>query len=169
MPDGSQIELKVRVGTPADVHAVMDLALMGAGENGLSDPEPGKILQDVWEALNLNFGILGAIGPLGGPLEGAVLLRITVPWYTEQPVLEERAIFVHPDYRAAQGGRAARLVEFSKKAAKGLNLTLMIGVLSNQRTAGKVRMYRRMLGEPAGAYFLFNGHTGGAVEVATEG
>lgn len=169
MPDGITLpKVKVRIGEPCDVDGVMDLALMGAGENGLSDPSPPKILRDVWEALNLNYGIMGVIGPRSGPLEGAVLLRVTTPWYTEKPVLEERAIFVHPDFRAAEGGRAARLVEFSKMATVRLGLVLMIGVLSNQRTAAKVRTYRRMLGEPAGAYFLYNGHTGGAVEVAIE-
>lgn len=160
--------LKIRVGTPADVHDVMELALMGSAENGFVSPSAPRILHEVWAGLNRDHGILGLIGPAeGGKPQGAILLRITVPWYSDAPVLEERAIFIHPEYRSAKGGRAARLCEFSKLAADKLGLPLMIGVLSNQRTEAKVRLYERQFGAPAGAYFLYNARTGGAVEADT--
>jgi hypothetical protein len=161
--------LKVRIGTPADVDDFMDLALMGAHENGFAPPDPVKILKDVWAALHCDHGITGVIEGPQRRLEGAVLLRIGDPWYTRQLVLEERAIYIHPDYRGAKGGRAARLCEFTKFIADQLGIPLMIGVLSNTRTEAKVRMYRRIFGEPAGAYFLYHAHTGGAVEAPTTG
>jgi len=154
----------VRTGTVADVDGVMRLALLGSEENGFTTPSPQKMLHDVYEALSLDHGIMGVIGPPGGTLEGAVLLRISSPWYTDELTLEERGIFVHPDHRDAKGGRFSRLVEFSKMAAVGLDLPLGIGVLSNHRTEAKVRAYRRLLGEPAGAYFLWGARTGGAVK-----
>lgn len=153
-------DLKVRVGTPADVHDVMELALMGSRENGFVNPDPRKILADVWAALNMDAGIMGIVGPAGGKPEGAVLLRVTNLWYSQDRTLEERAIFVHPDHRSAKGGRAARLCEFSKKVADEMGLPLMIGVLSNQRTEAKERLYRRFFGSPAGTYFLYNARTG---------
>lgn len=155
-------ELKVRVGTPADVHDVMELALMGRAENGFVNADEGKILQTIWDALHLNCGIMGLIGPPGKKAEGAVLLRVITPWYSSDRVLEEQAIFIHPDKRAAKGGRASRLVEFSKNTADRLGMPLLIGVLSNSRTEAKVRLYERHLGTQAGAFFLYGAQTGGA-------
>ena len=35
-------------------------------------------------------------------IEGTVLLRIGQVWYSDEPILEEKAIFIHPDYRSAK-------------------------------------------------------------------
>jgi hypothetical protein len=150
----------VRVGEASDVHPMMDLALKACDENGFVDPNPQKLLAEIWPALNLDNGLVGIIQDGGGELEGAILLRIGTMWYSDTPVLEERAIFIHPDYRSAKGGRARRLCEFSKKAADTLDLPLVIGVLSNHRTEAKVRLYERQFGRPSGAYFLYNARTG---------
>lgn len=155
-----RIELKVRQGTPDDIHSMMDLALQACGENGFLNPEPLKLLNDIWAALNLDKGIVGIIGEPGEQIEGAVLLRIGPNWYSNDLLVEEKAIFVHPDFRAAKGGRARRLCEFSKEVADKLDLPLVIGVLSNTRTAAKVRLYERIFGEPAGVFFLYNARTG---------
>lgn len=164
MPDTiiTEAPLIVRVGKPEDVHDVMDLALMGAAENGFVDVDNSKLLQDIYDALSLHAGLMGLIGPVGGKPEGAVLLRVIEPWYSRSKVLEERAIFIHPDYRSAKGGRASRLCEFSKSMADQLGMPLLIGVLSNSRTEAKVRLYRRHFGNEAGAFFLYNARTGGA-------
>jgi hypothetical protein len=77
-----------------------------------------------------------------------VLLRIVTTWSSDELVLEERAIFIHPDFRSAKGGRASRMCEFSKRVAERMQLPLMIGVLSNQRTEAKVRLYKRHFGQP---------------------
>lgn len=158
MPDGSGQTLTrphVRVATPAEVDAVMKLAILGCEENQFLAHNPVKVLQDVWAALNLDKGICGVIGPVGGELEGAVLLRVGQIWYSDAEHIEERAIFVHPSYRGARGGRAARLAEFSMDVSDQLGLPLSIGVLSGHRTEAKVRLYQRMLGKPAGAYWLY--------------
>jgi hypothetical protein len=149
----------VRVATPDEVDAVMELALMGCAENEFMPHDPVLVLQDVWAALNLHDGIIGVIGPPGSqPLEGAVLLRVGNIWYSRERHIEERAIFVHPQFRKgrpAKGGRAARLAEFSMDVADQLNMPLTIGVLSNSRTEAKVRLYSRVLGKPAGAYWIY--------------
>jgi hypothetical protein len=151
----------VRIGTPEDVHNVMDLALMACDENGFVAPTPEKLLAEIWPALNLKHGIMGLIGGDDSQLEAAILLRTTMLWYSSQEVLEERAIFVHPEYRSAKGGRAARLCEFAKTVSDRLDLPLMIGVLSNSRTTAKIKMYERQFGDPAGAFFLYKARTGG--------
>lgn len=178
MPDGSPINqpLTVRVGTPEDIHDVMELAIMGAEENGFLKAEPAKLLFDIWPALHRDQGIMGLVGFGQGKPIGAVLLKIISPWYSKSLAIEERAIFVHPDYRAggrhkATGkgsGAAIRLCEFSKLVSDKMDLPLMIGVLSNDRTEAKVRLYQRIFGAPAGAYWLYGAKTGGAVDAETE-
>jgi hypothetical protein len=157
----------VRIGTPEDVHPMMELALQACEENGFVDPNPYKLLAEIWPALNLDHGLVGIIQDGGGELEGAILLRVGPMWYSDANVLEERAIFIHPNYRSAKGGRARRLCEFSKKTADTLEMPLMIGVLSNHRTEAKVRLYERQFGKPSGAFFLYNARTG-AFKAAAE-
>ena len=86
-------------------------------------------------------------------------------WYSDDNVLEEKAIFIHPDYRSAKGGRARRLCQFSKQVADNLGMPLIIGVLSNHRTAAKVRLYERQFGKPTGAFFLYGATTGMSKEL----
>jgi hypothetical protein len=160
-------ELKIRLGTPEDVHEVMKLALMVSEENGFLEPDAEKILHEVWGSLNRDNGLIGIIGEPGQPIEAGVMLRIGSYWYSKAPFLEERVIFTHPDHRSAKGGRARKLCEFSKHTADALGLPLLIGVLSNDRTAAKVKMYERQFGKAAGAFFLYGARTGsgeGAVE-----
>jgi len=159
-------KLKIRTGTPEDVDAVMELALSACDENGFVSPNPEKLLAEIWPALNRDRGIIGIIGEENGSAEGAVLLRIGNMWYSDQEVLEEKAIFIHPDFRNAKGGRARRLCEFSKQVADSLGIPLIIGVLSNHRTEAKVRLYERQFGKPSGAFFLYNAQTGGWQEAA---
>lgn len=155
-------DIGVRIGTPDDVHGMMELALEACEENGFVNPNPEKLLAEIWPALNRMRGLVGIIGKVGEKPEGAVLLRVGAMWYSDREVLEEKAIFIAPQYRAAKGGRARRLCEFSKFAADGLGLPLIIGVLSNSRTEAKVRMYQRVFGEPSGAFFLYGARTGDA-------
>jgi hypothetical protein len=155
----------VRIGTPDDVDGMMEIALAACAENGFVDPNPQRLLAEIWPELNRDHGIVGIIGNPGERLEGAVLLRVGTMWYSDRQVLEEKAIFIAPEFRSARGGRARRLCEFSKQAADGLGLPLIIGVLSNHRTAGKVRMYRRIFGEPSGAFFLYGARTGEAAPI----
>jgi hypothetical protein len=153
-------DLKIRLGVPEDVHEVMRLALMVSDENGFLEPDAEKILHEVWGSLNRDNGLIGIIGEPGAPIEAGVMLRIGSYWYSKAPFLEERVIFTHPDYRSAKGGRARKLCEFSKQTADELGLPLLIGVLSNDRTAAKVKMYERQFGKAAGAFFLYGARTG---------
>lgn len=153
-------ELRVRIGKPEDIHECMDIALMACAENGFLDPNPQRILEHIYSALCQHQGIVGVIGRPNGKIEGAVLIRIGSLWYSDQEVVEEKAIFIHPDYRNAKGGRARRLCEFSKQVADNLGLPLIIGVLSSDRTAAKVRMYQRQFGPPSGAFWLYGAKTG---------
>jgi hypothetical protein len=152
--------LQIRLATLDDMDEIMGLAALGVNENGFVYPNMGKLAAEFWPALRQDHGLCGIIGRPGGPIEGGVLLRIGEMWYSDQVVVQEKMIFIHPDYRSAKGGRARKLCEFSKHVADTLGLPLLIGVLNNHRTAGKVRMYQRQFGPPAGAFFLYGAKTG---------
>jgi hypothetical protein len=152
---------EVRLAGVDELENIMPLAVAAAEENGFLTARKDYLLRALWPALNHDRGLCGVIGPFGGRLEGFVLLTIGEIFYSDQTCLEEKVIFVHPDFRAAAGGRAHKLCEFSKHAADTLELPLLIGICSNSRTSAKVKLYTRMFGEPAGAYWLYRTSTGG--------
>ena len=158
-------DLGVRLADPDDVHELMDVAIQACSENAFVKPNKIKLLQEIWAGANQDRSIIGAIGE-PGKIEGAILLRITDSWYSDDTVLEERGIFILPEFRNAKGGRARRLCEFAKRASEVLNAPLLIGVLSNHRTEAKVRLYERQFGKPTGAFFLYNARTGSVREAA---
>lgn len=156
--------LRIRLAVETDLDEMVALAMAAASENAFLPPSPGHLAAEIWPALHQDHGLCAVIGPPDGAIEGAVLLRIGSMWYSDRTVIEEKAVFVRPDFRAAKGGRAARLCEFSKKVADSLQLPLIIGILSNSRTEAKVRLYERYFGAPAGAFFLYGAQTGVAAE-----
>jgi hypothetical protein len=98
-------EIAIRIGTPNDVDEVMELAMQACDENAFVQPNPRRLLEDIWPALNLDRGLMGIIGEDGQKPQGVVLLRIGKMWYSDQDVVEEKAIFIHPEYRKI--GRAS--------------------------------------------------------------
>lgn len=153
-------DLEVRVGTPEDLDAMMELAIAASHENGFVQPNPLRLLEHIYPALRLDHGVVGIIGSPGEKIEGAILLRMGPTWYSDDILLDEKALFVDPEYRAAKGGRAKRLIGFAKDYSLKLGIPLSVGVLSSHRTKGKMALYQRELGEPTGVYFLFNAKTG---------
>lgn len=154
-------DLQIRLGTPGDMREVMDLAIAAAKENGLVNASQVLLAKTVWPALNQDHGLVGCIHSKNGTeIEGMVVLNVGTLFYSDQPCLEEKVVFVKPEYRAAKGGRARKLCEFSKSAADNLGLPLIIGVFSSVETQAKISLYKRIFGEPAGLYFLYGGKTG---------
>lgn len=160
MPRKPIEEVTVRVGVPEDLHAVMEMAVMVCKENGIFEPNMGKLFSDILPSLHQDLGLIGVIGEPGQQLEGFVLLRIGTMWYSDTPILEEKTVFVHPKFRKASGGRARKLCRFSKQVADELGMPMIIGVLSNSRTNGKMRLYESEFGSPAGGFFLYKTRTG---------
>ena len=152
--------VEVKIATPFDVHEIMDIAFAACEENGFVNPNPQKLLQEIWSALHIKDGFIGIIRGETGVIEGAILLRLGTLWYSDDRILEEKAIFIHPDYRAGKVRRAQILIDFAKSTADRLGIPLIIGVLSNNRTEAKVRLYERQFGKPSGAFFLYGATTG---------
>lgn len=154
-------ELTIRLATVEDLDEVMQLAITACEENGFLNGSAELLAREIYPALLQDHGLCPVIGPPGGAIEGLALLRVGSMWYSHATVVEEKAIFVYPQFRSAKGGRARKLCEYSKHVADCLGIPLLIGVLSNTRTAGKVKLYERLFGAPAGAFWLYGARTTG--------
>ena len=149
-------QTEIRVGTVDDVHDIMSQLSNTYEEMGFSNISPIKVLQEVYASLSLDRGIFGIIGNPGETIQAGVLLRIGKPWYSDDDVVEERGIFVHPDYRSGRLGLARKLCDFSKKFAEDMGLPLIVGIQSTTKIAPKIRLYERAFGEQRGAFFVYN-------------
>ena len=153
-------DLKIRLGTTEDMDEIMQLAIAAAKENGLLEANPGLLARTIWPKLNLQTGLIGCIGKPSGKIEGMVVLQVGKLFYSDETCLEELVLYVHPDFRSAKGGRAHKLVEFSKSSAEKLGIPLLIGVLSSAQTESKCRLYTRVLGPASGMYWIHGRKTG---------
>lgn len=100
-------------------------------------------------------GVIGVIGSVGA-LEGAVMLVLGSPWYSDDITLDDCMNFVDPAHR--QSNHARTLISYAKNMVDQIrtaheNFRMIVGVVSTHRTAAKVRLYEQMLGPPLGAYF----------------
>lgn len=154
-------EIHVRESVPEDFDEIMRLSLAAAAENALSAPDIQLVTDEVLAGITRNGGVIGVIGsPAGTRLEGMIILKLSSMWYNLDPIIQDNAIFVDPDFRSAKGGRARKLAEWAKGVSEKLGIPLAIGVLSNSRTEAKIRLFERVFGPPAGVYFLHNAKTG---------
>lgn len=101
-------------------------------------------------------GLIGVIGPVGA-LEGAIMLVLGSPWYTDEITLDDCMNFVDPAHRKSDHAKA--LIAYSKYLVDQVrtghpDFRMIIGVVSTDRTAAKVRLYSRQMGEPVGAFFM---------------
>ena len=152
--------LQIRLATTADMDEVMHLAFLACEDNGFLDYSPELLVKEIYPALCQNNGLFAVIGPPAGEIQGFVLLRVGTMFYSNAPCLEEKCLWVHPDHRAARVGRAKKLLDFTKKAAESLQVPLIIGIMTTTRSAGKVALYTREFGQPAGAFFLYGAQCG---------
>lgn len=148
----------VRIAGYGDEEDVMEMCFRLHDENGILPMSKEKVRYIIHLACghkHANDGIVGVIGE-PGRLQAATLLRLSNYWYSDTWILEEFFNFVLPEYR--HGSHHCRdLVAFGKKCATHLGLQFHSGVLSSKRTAAKIRLYQRVLGQPSGAVFVYDG------------
>ena len=153
-------EPTVRLGTQEDMEAAMNLMRGAVEENAFVDPDMEKIAIATWGCLTRQNGIAGIASVDGIGVHGVVFMTIGSTIYSKQNFLQEHLVYVMPEWRHMKYALGRRLIEFAKSCSDTLQIPLMIGVLSNSRTKAKVRLYERAIGQPAGAFFLYNGKTG---------
>lgn len=151
---------KVRLARASDeLEIIANLKLMHA-EGGWSPLDVDRCRTLFARAWDRKGGILAVIGA-PGHIRAMLYLLITNAWYTSENHLEELFCWVHPDHRKSDYGKL--LIEYAKKcsddisASAGVKVPLIMGVFTNRRLAGKVRLYRRVFGmPPSGAVFAYN-------------
>lgn len=158
--NGSEPESIVRYGEPVDEKQIRTLLLLGHAENSIFSLDINKAVFVIRRLLYTPWlppddpglrGAFGVIGPRGGVLEGLVMLAIGQQWYTSAQYLEEYIVYVHPDHRTS--GHAAALIDWMIGRSEQLGLPLLTGIISQTRTAAKIRLYRRKL-RPVGEFFI---------------
>ncbi len=144
----------VRLAEPADRPALVELTTMLHGENGLFSLSLKKRDALLDRYYNHEGSIIGVIGDVGKPV-ASIYLCLTQPEYTDEWGVVEVWAHVHPDHRRST--HAKHLTEYAKFISTEMHLPLLIGILSNQRTEAKVRLYERAF-DRVGAYFIWNAH-----------
>jgi hypothetical protein len=147
---------KVRLASPDELEEVIQLGRELHAENGLMNLDETLIRQAAEGAVLHGQGIAGVIGK--NPIQAMIYLGLRQFWYSREMHLEEMLNFVRPEFRKSRN--AVSLIEFAKAASIQIGVPLLIGVVSNEKTEQKIRLYTRRLGRPAGGYWLFNGKTG---------
>lgn len=144
----------VRLAVSADAPSIYRMCQMLHEENGQASWCEDKIRGSIGGALAGKKAIIGVIGPIGAPV-AMIHLHLGSMWYSDDIHLEDRGTFVHPDHR--RSSYAKDLIDFAKDAAEKLGMPLIMGIASTKRTEQKIRLCRRRLGPPLGAYFIWNG------------
>lgn len=143
--------IPVRKARPSDRNTILDICWQNHKENGQFEIAPAKVEAMVDRAFNGGGAVIGVTGE-PGRVEGAILLMISQFWYTEDWCLEEFFCYVRPEFRRST--HAKDMIKFSIRCSDELSIPLVIGVVSNEDSERKIRLYRRQLGEPVGGYFI---------------
>lgn len=149
----------VRIASPEDIEGIYRLMVMAHGEAGEHPMDEEKVLSRIIAAVQRQASMIGVIGERGGELKGYIYLTLQEMWYSTDTVLQELSNFIHPDYRRSDF--AKQTIAFAKKCADELNVDLMIGVVSNERTTAKCRLYRRQV-PFVGEFYCYHPNTGAA-------
>jgi hypothetical protein len=147
---------QVRKARPEDEDELMEMCRSLHKENGLFPMDEGRVRAALRKAFNEEGAVIGVVGDRG-KIEGSIYLMISNFWYSTEFHLEELWNYVLPEYRRSQN--AKNLIEFAKRCSDEADLTLVIGVVSNEDTARKIAMYRRRLKEPTGAFWVHHPST----------
>lgn len=149
----------VRLATKAEEDEIMEMCREIHAENGLVSMSEDKVRLMLNRAFNREGGIIGVIGNPGA-LEAIIMIVMTNFWSSDETHLEELFSFVRRPFRTKfnteRMPHAESLVRFAQKCSNDIGVPLVIGIITNKRMAGKVRLYRSILGYPAGAYFVVN-------------
>ena len=147
------MSVKVRLATPDDEPALMDLCRALHADNGLFKMDDDMVRGMLHRAFDRQGGIIGVIDGKD-QIAAAIFVLISNFWYSRDNHLEELFNFIRPEYR--KSNYATSMIEFACECANKIGIPLVIGILTHQRMLEKVRLYRRKLGVPAGAFFVHN-------------
>jgi GNAT superfamily N-acetyltransferase len=146
--------VQLRGGTIADLPRVLDLLVMLHTETPHARLSLSRLEEGALECLQSGIVILSTT--LAGEVVGTLGLCIETPWFSEEEWLCDRWMFVHPAHRRTPHART--LLDAAKRLAEEQGYRLQMAVTGyGPRTAGKVRLFSRVLGEPTGAIWHVRG------------
>jgi hypothetical protein len=143
----------VRIATPAEEDEVMAMCRRLHKENGLFTLSEKKVRDCIRKCFTGEGTIVGVVGE-PGKLKGSICMSISEMYYTEDWHLTELWNYVEPEFRVSRNAEA--MIEFGKACANKMGIPFFTGIITNKQMAGKVRLYRRLLGYPLGAFFVHN-------------
>lgn len=149
---------KIEIATTADFEPMMAFLRAMHAENGVAPMSDELVAQALNRGLQQDRALVGVVRD-GAKIAASVGLFIGRWWYSEEHHLEDFWLYVGEDYRRQP--LAKPLINFAKDTSSYLGLPLLMGVLSSERTEGKVRLYQRQL-PFAGAIFLWAPQASGA-------
>jgi hypothetical protein len=142
----------VRIAEPRDEDEIIAMCRRLHDENGVFKLNDDKVRKQIRRCFNQEGTIVGVIGK-SGAIEASTCFAISDFYYTDDWHLAELWNYVEEPYRKSHNIDA--LIEFGKECADKMKLPLFTGIITDKHMAGKVRLYRRKLGRPVGAYFLY--------------
>lgn len=151
----------VRCAQPSEEAEIMQMCRKLHEENGLYTIDDDLVRDMMRRAFERRGGILGVIGKPGS-IEAMIYLLLSTYWASRDSHLEELFAYVRPEHR--KSNHSATLVKFARDCSEYLKIPLVIGIVSNRRTAAKVRLYQRILGPLSGGFFVVNAKWHNGVE-----
>lgn len=145
----------VRLAAPEDEADILSMCERLHQENGLFKLSMDKVRECLRKYYGREGAIVGVIGARG-KLEASTCLELSNFYYTNDLHLGELWNFVDAPYRKSANAEA--LIQFCKSCADQMKMPLFTGIITNKQMAGKVRLYRKQLGNPVGAFFIHNSH-----------
>ena len=145
-------EVEVEPASVEDEDQVVNVARELAKENGAYDTAEDLAIPLLHSALD-GGGCIGVIRGADKEIQATIFLKVSTPWYSTEPFLDEYFLFCRPQYRKSNNAKS--LIQFAKRQSDRLNLPLRIGIISKIEIARKLELYRRLLSEPTTAHFLY--------------
>lgn len=147
----------VRKANINDHQEIWRLFLQGHNENGIFKLAPEKVEFFLQRALQPHLIQPGDTGPRGEvavigdkKLEAIAFVIIGSFWYSMEMHLEELIVYVDPECRKTDHARS--MIAWMKSKADELDIPLLTGVISTERTEAKLRLYDRLLPRVGGFY-----------------
>ena len=144
--------MRLRLGDPSDLDALVDLARQGHAEGAAFLAfDAGKV--SWWTARAIDKHLMIIAETEAGELAGAIALDDEAPRYSSVVALWDIGFYVAPKHRRS---RAATLLRDAAKAiAADMGLPLFLGVTSGIDLDRKAKFFIRAGFQPIGAMYLW--------------
>ena len=155
----------VRTAKPEDLQEIWRLFLMSHKEQGMFPLAVEKVNWFLDRALyperlhQQDTGPRGVVAVIGevGSLEGLAFVTIGEMWFSYAKHLEEFTVYVDPEHRRSNHAKA--LLNWMKHEVDVTGVPLITGIISNERTEAKCRLYGRVF-QKVGEFYTYFGHKG---------